>query len=217
MRFTRVLVVLASVVGAIMFANVHAAFAAGPLHPVIPGGLPTNNINQAVSQIKTRASFDPSFAATLAHNAGAANYVADQYRPYGYSMGAPHTVNTGSDTSGNIQNSRDTKECNAKTSTMAVMINIVTQIKVYVCTACSNPRIYSSRPAPKRVWAPFSRGTFVKYHKTKSQKVSIVCPSGQKVTATVTATINGVLHAKVYGKVSGILEARLKAVFNGQL
>jgi hypothetical protein len=78
MRFTRVLVVLACVVGAISFANVHNAFAAGPLHPVIPGGLPTNNIDKAVSQIKTRASFDPAFAATIAHNAGASGYVAGQ-------------------------------------------------------------------------------------------------------------------------------------------
>jgi hypothetical protein len=209
MRQLRMLFALTLVGAACAILPAFANAASGTLHPFIPGGLPTNNVGAAWNMIQSRAAADPSFAAALASNAGDSIYSSANFKPLGYHNGAPGTVNSGATDEGTVSKSQDTKECST-TSKMVVLLNVHTQTKVYVCTACSNPRIYSVHPAP---FHPFSKGTVVRYNRTFSKLVLYTCASGQKVSVMVTTWIHGKLYARTWGQANGTINARLSASF----
>lgn len=200
---------------ALVAALVCAQPAAAALSPAVPEGLPTNNASKAGQVVMDRADEDPSYGSTLAKNSGANAYNPADYKPVGYSNGAPAgTVNSGVADSGSVQKAQDTKHCNKK-SKMLVMLNVRTERKLYICTGCANPRIYSARPAPFR---SFSKGTTVNYRKTATQDFKLPCQNtGQPVVVTVTTTVKGKLKGRVWGKLSGTIKARLKASFNGKI
>jgi hypothetical protein len=125
--------------------------------------------------------------------------------------GAPASANSGISPSGSVTTSQDTANCN-KHSRMLVLIHVVTQVKVYVCTKCANPRMFTTRPP---AFHSFSRSTVLAYYKTVTKKLTMVCrSSGQKITAPITVTIKGKLKGRVWGKLMGLLKARLKVAFN---
>ena len=183
------------VIGGTLFTGAFATAAqasSGTLHDVIPGGLPKNNDHKAAELLRERAEADPGLAQRLAEQGEEHSYNANNFRPVGYHHGAPAgSTNSGVGETGNLSTAQETSNCN-KESTMLVLIDVKTEAKVYVCTDCSNPRLYHVSPP---VFHKFAKGTVIKYHKTKSKEEEI-CGNGTKVL--VTATITGILKAKTW-------------------
>jgi hypothetical protein len=186
---------------------------ASTLGPVVPGGLPADNATRARSIFLGRANNDPGLAAKMASMSGASSFNASDFRALGYHNGAPGSANSGIDGGGSVQSSQDTPECNAH-SKMLVLINIKTQVKVFVCTHCANPRLFVARPP---AFHRFVKQTVLLFHRTATKSFRFVCPSGQAITVPVTVTITGKLKGKVWGKIMGTLNARLKVAFKAQV
>ncbi|MGC1177323.1 MAG: hypothetical protein WA843_04595 [Candidatus Saccharimonadales bacterium] len=209
-RHFKPMLVLVALVVAMFFCVAGTSAQASSLHSVVPGGLSKSNATQAWSTLRSRAQDDPGLASKLAQQAGATSFNAKDFKPSGYSNGAPAgSTNSGVGDNGGVSSAQDTKDCNIH-SRMLVLINLQTQVRVYVCTNCSNPRLYHMAPP---AFHRFSKGTVLRYHKVVTKKFK-VC--GKQII-TVTVNISGVLRARTWGKVSGLLSAKVAAAFKAQL
>jgi hypothetical protein len=85
-----------------------SASTASTLGPVVPEGISTTNDKKAWATLRERADSDPSLGAALAANANASSYNSADFKPAGYSNGAPASTNSGVSTSGSMTPSQDT-------------------------------------------------------------------------------------------------------------
>lgn len=209
----RIILAAILVVTGLFLGVSHANAAVGPL---IPGGLPTHNKAAALQKLMGRAAYDRYLQQTMARSTGAKSFKADDYQAVGYTNGAPKgTVNSAVDIgNGQVVTAQDTINCNKK-SRMLEIRNKVTKAVMYVCTKCANPRIYSTRPAPKR---KFVLKTALNVNKVISRIYTRTCPgTGERVLVRASSRIKGVIRGSAWGKVQGSLAARINVAFKGNL
>lgn len=191
----------------------HARAHTSTLHSVVPGGLPKHNAHKAWRILRSRARLDHSVGAKLANTAGASSFHSRDFRAVGYSHGAPHSANSGISSAGTLVPTKDTSHCNKK-SRMLVLIHVKTHAKVFVCTACANPRLFVRRPP---AFHRFSKGTVMKYNKKKTKRFKVCKKHHHAVRLKVTVHIKGKLRARTWGKLQGRLQAKLAAAFRAKV
>jgi hypothetical protein len=206
----RSLMVLATlvVVGIFLGASHASAASAATLHPLIPGGIPSNNVNGAFSFVMSRASIDTATSSAIASTSGASSFIASDYVAVGFTNGAPAgSANTGISGNGALVPTGDTAHCNLQ-SRMFVIKNVKKGGMVFFCTSCGNIRVFVHRPVP---FNKFVAGTVVRVNQTFHRSFTHTCPSGETVNITVTSWVYGLITAKTWGEVQGKLSIKIKA------
>ncbi len=214
MRFMRMLVVPAVVVGAFVFAS--SALAASPsLYRPFTNGIDQNNAAHAWQQVSGRAAWDSQYGSTIAQQTGSVTYVADQYMPVGYRYGMPGTTNSALSGAGTIVPLQD--HAGSGSVKVLVVMNIVTSKTIAFMVRCGNPRLHKNAYVAPLPWKRFARGTVLRIHRNISKPVQIVCPSGQKVSGALNVVFNGIVRGSTWGKVQGSLTEHLRVGLKAQL
>jgi hypothetical protein len=216
MNLRKKLFTMAALAGVVMGLTANVAFASTTysstsvsLYRPFPNGIDQNNLQHALQQVEGRATWDASYAQTIAQQAGRPSYVASEFRAMGY---APHasvgTTNSGVTSGGKVVAVAD--HGGSQYVKVFEMINIVSQKTVELMVRCGNPRLKPSVSIVVIPWKPFSKGTVIRFNRRVSKPVSITCPSGQKVSGTLTTTVSGFARATTWGKVQGSLNLKLR-------
>lgn len=200
MRLCRTFAALAVLVG-VLVVNVSGASASDRYFRFIPEGINPDNPGLAWQQVSNRAQVDPSYAGTIAREAGVKTFKSSDFQPLGYQAHAPKgTTNSASTSTGKSVAVRDHN--GSQNVKVLVVVNIHTSKRVYLMVRCGNTRIHTSHPLP---WKPFASTAVVRFHKTVNKSTTITCPSGQKVAGKVKVTVVGTARGRSWGKTQGNL------------
>ncbi len=176
------------------------------LHPVIPGGIPSNNAGKAAKIVLQRASYDPNLAMHIAQETGASTFNAGDYVAAGYQHGAPGTVNAGESNTGVIVATADTAECNVHSKMLRIK-NTATGEVVLFCVGCGNIRLHVSHPVRPH---PFTWGTTLRFKWVVNKQFVKTCPdSTQQVTVYVNVTVKGFIRVRTWGRAVRIVKHRI--------
>jgi hypothetical protein len=202
-------ILLAFLTFLLSFAGLASAALASSLSDVVPGGLPKNNAKAALQVVLSRANNDPNLGVIIAQQLGMPSFNASQLVAVGYSNGAPTgSVNTGESGSGQLTNTADTSTCNSHSKMLVVMAKS-THTKLFICTGCSNLRLFHQPPP---AWHPFNKSTSLNVNRMFTKR-QLICG----IWVTLKVHLREVIHAQTWGKVMGELQLQLKQSYKIQL